>query len=379
MTVSIALFGVMHDTVIEQAAAYVLRSGQIASGPAVEQFRRRFGAMIGNDNVATTSDMSSAMTIALRLAGAGPGTEVISMPFACLSTNAPIAGSGTLVRWADMNPATGAIDLDDVARLITPRTRALVLYHVAGYPGPAAAAAALCRDAGIRLIEDCDNALGATIDGMPVGSFGDHAIYSFYPNRQINGIEGGAITCRSASELERAVRLRRFGIDPARFRDGLGEIDPACDVAEIGWAATMSNLNSAVARSQLDGVAFRLARTQQNAHRLAAALDGLANVRPLTILPGALPAYWVLGVHVGGRDACLAPIKAAGVAVSRLHHRNDGYSAFGPCERRLRGVDAFTSTNLYLPCGWWLDDGAIDRVAEVVATVARTHGASLPA
>ena len=379
MTVSIALFGVVNNTAIERAAGDVLRSGQIASGPAVEQFRRRFGAIIGTDNVATTSDMSSAMTIALRLAGAGPGTEVISMPFACLSTNAPIAGSGAVVRWADMNPETGAIDLDNVARLITRRTRALVLYHVAGYPGPAAAAAELCRDAGIRLIEDCDNALGATIDGTPVGSFGDHAIYSFYPNRQINGIEGGAITCRSASEFERVVRLRRFGIDPARFRDGLGEIDPACDVAEIGWAATMSNLNSAVALTQVDCVASRLARTRHNAHRLTSALDGLANLRPLAALPTALPAYWGFGVRVGGRDACLAAIKAAGVSASRLHHRNDGYSAFGTSEGKLPGVDAFTSTNLYLPCGWWLDDGDIDRVADVVATMAMTHGTPLPA
>lgn len=371
---AVPLFGVVKSDAIEQAALEVLRSGQIASGPYVEAFRARFGAAIGNDHLVTTSDMSSAMTIALRLADVRPGSEVIAMPFACLSTNAPLAATGADARWADMDPATASLDVADVARLITPLTRAVILYHVAGYPGPAREIAELCRAANVALIEDCDNALGAECGDRPVGGFGDFAVYSFYPNRQINGIDGGAIACRDPADAARAARLRRFGTDPTRFRDGLGEIDPGSDIAEIGWAAAMNNLNSAVALAQIDGVGERLVATRSNAERLA---GDLTDVPPLELVqPRAdcAPAYWALLARVGNREDCLAQLKRRGIAVSKLHHRNDGYSGFGAPRRPLPGVDAFSATAFGIPCGWWLTESDLDRVASAVRDVVSRFG-----
>jgi len=355
----------------EEAAMAVLRSGQIASGPNVEAFRSELARTIGNPRVVTTSDMSMAIAIALRLAGVGSGDEVITSPFACLSTNAPIALSGARIRWADVDPATGALDVEDVRRLIGSATKAVVVYHLAGYPGFASELAALCGNAGIALIEDCNNALGATRDGRLVGTDGDNAIYSFYPNRQINGVEGGAIASRDPADAERATRLRRFGINPARFRSANGEIADDADVTEIGWSGSMSNLNATVALAQIAALPDRLAATRANARRLEKTFAALSGITPFAALPGADPVYWGLMVRTARRDYLLSQLKQAGVLASLLHQRNDRYSGM-PAERRaLTGVDEIERDVLAIPCGWWLGSADLDRIEEVVATALR--------
>src|SRR6218665_2218330 len=247
----IRLFHAAHSADLEKVAIDVLCSGQIASGPKVQAFELALEAVVGRRHLVTTNDMTSAVVLALHLAGAGPGDEVLTLAFSCMSSNSPIVRVGARAVWVDIDPMSASMSVDDVRRAISPRTKALLLYHVAGYPGPAAEIAALCRERGITVIEDCNNALGALQDGKPVGSVGDYTVYSFYPNRQINAIEGGALVCPDQATAERAIRLRRFGIDAKSFRDQLGEIDARSDIPEVGWSAALNQLNAAIGLAQL--------------------------------------------------------------------------------------------------------------------------------
>lgn len=360
------LFGVVRPPEVAAAMLEVLEQGQIASGPRVEEFRSRFGHLVGSPNVVTTTDMSTAMTIALRASGVGHGDEVIALPFACMSTNSPIGAYGAQIVWADMDESSASMSPASLRAAITPRTRAVVLYHVAGYPGPAEEIAAICSEAGIALIEDCNNALGASIGGRAVGTFGDIAVYSFYPNRQINTLDGGAVTFRSSDAFERGRRLARYGIDSSRFRDAGGEINPELDVPELGWAASMNNLASAMGLAQLPSLADRQAKTDGNARILADALDGAPGVEIVSPIAEGHPAYWCFLIRSADRDALLADLKAGGVAASKIHHRNDDYTGFSARRSRLPGTDAFMNSVIGLPCGWWLDDADIERVGEVV-------------
>lgn len=369
MTANHPLFGVFADENVERAMLDVLRSGQIASGPNVAAFEAAFAHFLGYGHTVGTSDMSSAIAIALRIAGVSPGDEVVCSPFACLSTTAPLALAGARPVWADMNPDTASISVKDVANLIGPRTRAVLLYHVCGYPGPAEELSELCRRRGIALIEDCDNALGAHLAGRPVGSFADYSIYSFYPNRQINALEGGMLVCARDEDAVRARRLRKFGIDPTNFRDACGEINPSADVPELGWSAPLSNISAATALAQIGTLAERMSRTRRNAARLANAVDDVAGVAPVTALPGAEPCPWVLLVRSPKRERMLSRLKEQGVQASGIHFRNDLYSGFAS-RRDLPGVDAFSATAFGLPCGWWLSDGDIDEIAEAVRRAA---------
>lgn len=368
-TGSVPLFYVYHDAAMDQAATQVLHSRQIAAGPQVPLFEREFGELVGQSHVVTVNDMSNALQIALRLAGVEPGDEVLSSTFACLSTNAPVAMVGAQSRWVDVDPATGSMAPEALRRAITPRAKAVIVYHLAGYPARIAEIAAICDEHGLTLIEDCDNALLANIDGRPVGSWGDFAIYSFYPNRQINASEGGAIACRRPEDAQRARRLRRYGIDMASFRDAWGEITPRSDITEIGFAATLNQLCAALGRCQIAGVRARIDATRHNAEVLAQRLKSIPNIEPVPVTEGARPAYWALLLRVRQRDAVMHQLKTAGVQCSTLHLRNDLYTAFGgPAD--LPGTAAFTAQVLAVPCGWWLSEPELERIVTSLQTAA---------
>lgn len=369
---AISLFNAYGDAATEAAALAVLRSGQIASGPKVAEFQQALAPWVGLPHVVTTSDMSSAMMLALHLCGVGPGDEVLSPAYTCMSSAAPIANLGARVRWVDVDADTGLLDPAALATRITPRTKACVVYHAAGYPADMPAIAAICREHGIALIEDCNTALGAQLAGQPVGAWADAAVYSFYPNRQVNGLEGGAVAWRDASRAEAALRLRRFGISLSGFRDSIGEINPASDIAQVGWSAAMSQLNAAVALAQLPGLDGRLAQTRLNAQALAQGLAAVPSLQVVQPLDAALPAFWGLLVLAEHRDTVLAELKRQGVMASKLHHRIDTYSGFGAEATELPGTAAFLDRVIALPCGHWLSAAELDRVTQVLTQAVET-------
>lgn len=368
---TIPLFGVVSSPAMENAALEVLRSGRIASGEYVTRFESGLGALVGANNIVSTVDMTSALMMALHLAGVRQGDEVLTTAYACMSTNAAIAQCGARPIWVDVRPESASMDPDDAARKITSATKAVILYHVAGYPGPAREITALCRQRGIAVIEDCDNALLATCEDSHVGTHGDFAIYSFYPNRQINTTEGGALICKDPAMAARARKLRRFGIDAASFRNSAGEINAASDIPEIGWAATMNNLCAAFGYTQLSEVQERMRVTRANAAELIKRIETTPeiaeHVKVVAPLPNAQPAYWTLLLLVERRDQVLFSMKQKGVHVSIMHQRNDIYSGFQQDKAvTLPGTDYLQEHILAIPCGWWLAKEDIDTILSVM-------------
>lgn len=361
---------------METAALQVMRSGRIASGEYVGKFEAGFGTLIGQTHVVTTVDMTSAIFMALHLSGVNVGDEVLTTAFACLSTNSAIAQKGAVPVWVDVKPHSVEIDLEDLAAKITPRTKAVLLYHVAGYPGPARELALLCKNHGLKLIEDCDNALLAERDAEQVGSHGDFAVYSFYPNRQINATDGGALVCKNPEHATRARRLRRFGIDATTFRTAEGEVNPASDILEIGWALTMSNLCTALACAQLPSVGERISKTRANAVKLRKLL---ANIPGLSAVPRgdtANPVYWGYLMFADDRDKLLTYLKTNGVMASMVHFRNDRYTGFNATNHSdLPHTNYLMDHILAIPCGWWLSDSDLDYIGATLlqACSAKLH------
>ena len=365
---TIPLFGVVSLPEMEAVAVEVLRSGRIAAGQYVTEFEAGIGQMVGQLNVVSTVDMTSAIFLALHLAGVSRGDEVLTTAFACMSTNSAIAQCGAVPVWVDVKLQSVEIDLDDLISKLSTRTKAVILYHVAGYPAAVKELAALCQQRGIALIEDCDNALFASRDAMPVGSHGDFAVYSFYPTRQINTTEGGALVCKSADMAARARRLRRFGIDSATFRTPIGEISPTSDIPEIGWGFTMNNLCAALGCAQLPTAQDRVLRAQKNAVKLTQLIGEIKDLRVMPVAPETTPAYWVLLLFVENRDAVLARIRQQGVMASCLHHRNDIYTGFGAgASRHLPNTTYLQDHILAVPCGWWLADGDLEAIAKTLS------------
>lgn len=343
----------------------VLDSGAIAGGALVERFEVELGRFVGGPPLVSTSDVSGALALALRTAGIGPGDEVLCAPVACLATTMPVAGAGARLVWCDMDPATATLDLDDAARRITARTRAVLAFHWAGWPCDLDALYVFARAHGLRVVEDAGEALGASWRGRCVGAAGgDLTVFSFNAVRHLTTIDGGALAAERPGDAERARWLRKYNIHQPTFRDARGEIDPTSDIVEPGIFSVLSQPSAALGLLQVSALPARVARRRANAAALTAELSGVPGVRPLATVPGADPSPWVFTVLAERRDALLDALRGRGLGCSQVHVRNDVYSVFGPPATRLAGVDEFSARTLSVPCGPWVGPGEIARIGD---------------
>lgn len=367
---NIPLFRCDLDDEVHKALTPIFRSGALAAGPAVGSLEAAMSARLGRDAVAM-SDASHALMLALKLAGVEPGSDVLTLSFNCLGSTTPITNVGATPVWVDVTPGTAQMSVEDARAAITPRTRAIVVYHVAGYPAPISDLRELARESGVKLIEDANAALGAITPEGPAGALGDFGVISFYANRLVNGVDGAVLVCGTPADAERARKLRRYGVDAPRFRDAWGEIDPSADVPQIGMYAPMTNVNAALALGNLSRAEDRLARIRANAAALAAGLQDLPGNRVLPAGKGE-SSFWTCLVMTEQRDRVMYGLKAAGVQASKLHHPNHEYSGFGARSRDLPGTMLLARQLLALPCGWWVTSEEISQMVSLISELSTT-------
>ena len=362
----IPLFRAPVDGTAAAALAPVFAVGQLAAGHWVAQFEAALAAYLGLQESLATSDRSGALTLALRLAGVGPGAEVVLSPLVCLATSMPIANLFATPVWCDVDPHTGMCDVDDVARRITPRTKAIVLYHWAGDVGSLAALRALADAHRIALISDASAALGAVYRQSSLACApADYTVLSFYAVNPLTTGDGGALICRDPMQRERARRLRRYGIHHASFRLANGDLNPDSDIPEMGYNFAPTNLSGALGLAQLDGLDSRLTRQHANGKYFDHAL---AEYEGLTLLqrdPATTSAYWVYALRAARRDDLIRKLASHGIGAQRLHLRSDRYSYFSAAST-LPGVDLFDRENLCIPSGWWVDAEARVRIVQCI-------------
>jgi dTDP-4-amino-4,6-dideoxygalactose transaminase len=370
---TIRLFDCSIDSARRDIAIAVMAGGQLSSGPNVRELENRLAEYLGRSHVVAMGDATNALALAMRLAGVGPGDSVMAMAYNCLSSTAAIAQCGATPAWVDIDPKRACMSVADCEAAITPRTKALIVYHVAGYPAPMRELCNFSRDHGIVLIEDANCALGAWLCDRKIGSFGDFAVFSFYANRQVNGIDGALLVCPNELTAKSASRLRRYGIDAETFRDELGEINPTSDIPKIGVYSPLNNLNASLALGHLDTLDERLFRVRENVAQLMTGLSGIESIRPISWPSVSKPSFWVWLVCCDRRDHVLRMLKQRGIQCSKLHHPNDAYSGFAPASQVLSGTRVFASEVMGIPCGWWLSGDDISRIVGAVVDICRAE------
>ncbi len=367
----IPLFNCSVDEGGRIAVAEALRSGELVADGAIPGLESAIQPRLCGRSVVTMSDATHALSMALHLGGVRRGDEVLVLSFNCLSSTAAIPLIGATPVWVDIDPVSASVDLSDCLKAVTERTRALVVYHVAGYPAQVDGLRRLCDDVGIVLIEDANNSFGAEFNGAPIGSFGDYAVISMYANRQVNAIEGAALICREEADANRARYLRRFGIDVRTFRDRDGEIDALTDIREIGISSPMLNTNATLGMYHLQTFDERLAKVRQNIAYMKDQLGGLTEIDIIKPVMGAVPAYWVWLIRCSRRDRLMRHLWSEGIRCSKLHRPNHFYSGFGVKPRALPGTDRLYSEVLAVPCGWWLAPGDLEQVVDRIRSGCR--------
>jgi dTDP-4-amino-4,6-dideoxygalactose transaminase len=239
------------------SAVSVLRSGWLASGPKVLEFEDALSGYLGDRPVRVVNHATAGLEIALRACGIGPGDEVITPALSFVATANVILRVGARPVFVDVDLDTRNIDLDQVEAVISSRTRAIMPVHFAGLSVDVDRTLAIAKRHGLRVIEDAAHAIGTECERRRIGSFGDLAVFSFHPNKNMTSIEGGAIVGGSASEVERMERLRFHGLQKQAV--------DAFEVEEPSGKANMPDVSASIGLAQLP----RLARFNETRRLLA--------------------------------------------------------------------------------------------------------------
>ncbi|MFZ6760370.1 DegT/DnrJ/EryC1/StrS family aminotransferase [Undibacterium sp. Ji50W] len=226
-----------------QAVADVLRSNWIATGPKVTELEQALSRTFGNRPTRLLTSATGAMEIALALCDIGAGDEVITSAQSFFSAMNMIVKSGAKPVFVDCDLLTRAIDLAQVEAAITPYTKAIMPTHFPGALGDMDALYALAKKYKLRVIEDAALVQGSKWQGKPVGAFGDIAIFSFHPNKNMTTIEGGAIVVNDEAEAQRVDILRFHGISKLP--------DQSRDVVEASGKFNMSDVSAVLGLHQL--------------------------------------------------------------------------------------------------------------------------------
>ena len=356
----------------------VLASGWITSGPKVQAFEAQLSALFGGRPVRAFSNGTATMEVALRIAGIGPGDEVITTAITWVATANVIGAVGARAVLVDIDPRSRNISLDAVEAAITPRTRAVMPVYLSGLPVDMDRLYAIAKKHGLRVIEDAAQAIDSRWNEQRIGSFGDLVSFSFQANKNITCAEGGCLVMNTPEEAELAERLRLQGV----VRSGADGMD----VVTPGGKFNLTDINAAIGLGQLPLLPQITARRQvlAQAYFDAAARHGLESLGIELPLPsnaaGAITNWHMFQVVLpadrlnGGRAAVMDALKAVGIGTGVHYpalHLFTHYRALGWREGMLPHSERIGRSILTLPLFYDMADADPERVCRELATACK--------
>jgi len=356
------------------ASDAVLRSGWIASGPNVIALENELAAYFGGRPTRVLTSETAALEVALQLLGIGAGDEVLIGAQTFFSSGNMVEKVGARAVFVDVDLKSRNIDLADAARRVTPRTRAIIPTHYAGLPCDMDALYAFAAAHKLRVIEDAALAVGSSWRGKAIGSFGDIALFSFHPNKNITTIEGGALVCNESGDARRVEVLRFHGI--SRLPDQTRDVDFP------GGKFNMPDVNAAIGRAQLRKLdafsAHRRTLAQHYLRRLPEFLDSALLPHPGHAGDESGHSWNLLAIRLPlerlkrTRPEIMDAMKARGVATSVSYespHLTSLFRKQGWKAGDLPNTELIANTTLTLPLHAGLSQQDVDHVCDSLASV----------
>ncbi len=349
------------------AVREVFATGYFGHSAPVVAFESALGDYVGASHVVAVNTGTSALHLALDALRIGPDDEVVVPSITYVASFQAISATGARPVPCEIDPRTLNIDVADVERRITSRTRALMPVHYAGAACDLDALRALAARRRLHVVEDAAHALGATYGGRRIGS-GEIACFSFDSIKNITCGEGGAIVCRDAELAERMREKRHLGVRrvPADGTPGAPR-GVAFDVVAQGFRYHMGAINAAIGLVQLGRLEEFVERRRAICRRYDDAFRSLGTVRPLEVdYREAAPHIYVVRVAGGLRDALMSFLRDADIETGINYAPNHLHAYY-----RQPGVSLPVSESAYdeiltLPLHCALSDGDVEQVIRAV-------------
>jgi dTDP-4-amino-4,6-dideoxygalactose transaminase len=386
----IDLFKVFMAPTAAEEVGKVLNSGYIGQGPKVEEFEKELKDYFDHDYVSTLNSGTSGLHLALHLLkkpaknvnvyhgavaveshwpGLEPGDEVLATPMTCTASNWPILANGLKIKWVDIDPTTLNIDLDDLERKITPKTKVIMLVHWGGYPNDLDRLKEIQTNALFRfgfkpaIIEDGAHSFGSKYKNKLIGTHGNLTMFSLQAIKHLTSVDGGLLLSPH-NELHRRTKLMRwYGID----RDG-DRKDFRCeaDVEEWGFKFHMNDVCATVGLENLKHVDDIVRKHKSNAIFYDNNLTDISGVKLLDRKEGHDSAFWIYSLLVENRDGFYRHMNECGVAVSQVHERNDKHTCVRDYRTALPSLDKTIGKIVSIPVGWWVSDENREYIVDCI-------------
>lgn len=344
---------------LDSAVARVVASGRYLLGPELEAFEQAFADYCGTRYCVGVGSGLSAIELALRAAGVGPGDEVIVPAYTWIATWLAVSRIGARPVAVDVDAATYNIDTSLIAAAITGRTTAILPVHLRGEPAEMDTVGELARAHGLAVIEDAAQAHGARYRGRRVGGLGTAGAFSFYPSKNLGSLgDGGAVTTDDGELAAKVRLLRNYGMKD-RY-----EIETA------GVNSRLAEIQAAVLRTKLPRLDRWNAARAALADRYRQALDGHDGVAMPRVPPWADPVWHLFVVNLADRDARAAALGERGVGTlvhyPLLPHLTPPYRDGAHGQGRFPIAEGLAETSLSLPMFPQLAPSACETVAAML-------------
>ena len=340
----------------------VLSTPHLSLGPKLVEFEKHLASYAGTRHAVAVNSGTSALHLIVRALGIKEGDEVITTPFTFIASANCILFEGARPVFADIEPATLNIDPSLVEKAITPRTKAILAVDIFGHPAQWDQLSALAETYHLGLIEDSAEAIGSEYHGRRCGSFGDAAIFAFYPNKQMTTGEGGAVLTNDDNIAQLCRSMRNQGRS-----DGDGWLQHT----RLGYNYRLSEINCALGIAQLERIEDMLRARTKVAKLYDERLGDLAQVRVLRIASGVKLSYFVYVIRLSDdytrekRDEILRGLLARGVGCRDYFapvHLQPVYREMGYGEGDFPMTEAVAARTIALPFYNNLREEEIDYV-----------------
>ena len=354
-----------------QAIRKVIESGWVTQGPQVQAFEEAMAEHCNAEHAVAVSSCTTALHLSLVVAGVGAGDEVIVPSMSFIATaNAVVHAGGTPV-FAEVEPDTFNLDLADVERRITPRTKVIVLVHQLGLPADIEGCAALAARHGLKVVEDAACAIGSGYHGQPIGAHGELVAFSFHPRKLVTTGDGGMVVTSNSEYADRLRLLRQHGMSISdRVRNTATSVVRE-QYVEVAWNYRLTDIQAAMGIEQLKRLPGMVDRRQQ----LAAVYDQALKDHDVVRTPAKPPetswnvqSYTVRleGWDLAARDAVMQHLLDLGIA-SRpgvmTAHREPAYADQAVT---LPVSELASDTSLVLPLFTQMTEAEVEECAAAV-------------
>jgi perosamine synthetase len=362
---NIPIFNTSIDPAAFDRVKSVLDTTFLSEGKLVKEFEQKLSEVLGLANPVAVNSGTSALHLALALAGVKEGDEVILPAQTFVASGLAIMMQKATPIFADIRYEDGNIDPISIEEKITEKTKAIMPVHWAGYPCDMEEIQAIADKHNLKVIEDAAHALGATYKNKPVGSLSDFTCFSFQAIKHLTTGDGGAVCCKDNKDRDNGFIKRWFGIDRANSKPSiLGERE--YDISEIGYKYHLNDYSAALGLANLENFKNRLQKRREIAKKYNEAFKDISGITLFDYQNDRESAYWLFGMHVENRENFINALKDKDITASVVHLGIDHNSIFGGKDQELTNQRNFDKTQINIPLHDGLTDENVDLIINTI-------------